>query len=404
MDSFLSKEIPWTKANVLTEVLGTLSVSARQTTRIKRFVDYYFAHEKRKDQVTLSIDELRFVFEKCQAAVLQPQAFSPPRQRKLHSRRKLKQETVLDKGERVHGDVKGNRGWIPGWLTTQASNACVDLELDSPMLVTQMMVHAVNVKASPKSMELYAKTASGEWTLIRSFLFRDRAYEGSHGQDDYSKMEMFTILGDRSTQAEVVTDDNWELHPLAGPGEVQGKSDLYYTSKHWRWKIVNANGAHYVGLNDFSLFGREPMFPAPERVQAEAHGTGVRITWSFPEDLSITHFEIVAFPGGFGFHSNGGFFERSEGTAKEYYFASLSPGVVYQFQVIAVGEDGKEGVPSEVSERVKVADWTPEIEDSLLEGLDQESEESESEAQTSTHHHPEPMLPSKPPILDPCFH
>lgn len=248
MDSLLSKEIPWTKANVLTEVLGTLSVNARQTTRIKRFVDYFFAHEKKKDRVTLSLEELRFVFEKCRAAVLQPQAFSPPRQRKLHSSRQLKDETVLGEGERVHGDVKGKRGWIPGWLTTQANNACVDLELDSPMLVTKMMIHAVNVKASPKSMELYAKNASKEWTLIRSFRFRDRTYEGSHGQDDYSKMEMFMILGDRSTQAEV-TDADWEVHPLAGPGEVEGKSDLYYTSKHWRWKILDANGAHYVGIS-----------------------------------------------------------------------------------------------------------------------------------------------------------
>eukprot|EP00210_Caulerpa_lentillifera_P004983 g4757.t1 len=393
MDSLLSKEVLWSKENVLSEILVALSPSDSLLARMTRFVDYFFAHEKEKDRDTLSREELRFVFEKCTAAINQPGAFSVSRQRKLHSSRKLKEETVIGEGERVHGSPAGTRGWISGWLTTQAHNACVDLELDTPMFVTKMMIFAVNVKASPRSMELYAKDASNTWTLVRSFEFRDRTYEGSHGQEDYSKKEMFMILGDRSNQEEML-DSDWEAHPLAGPGEAEGKCDFYMTSKYWRWKILDAHGAHYVGINDFSLYGREAVFPAPEKVQAEPHSTGAKITWSFPNKEYIDHFEIIAYPGGFGFHANGGFFESCEGNKSEYLFASLSPGVHYQFQVIAVREDSKEGTPSEVTEKIKVSNWKPEILDCSLDLVDQESDNTQPELISNTTNYSETMLPS----------
>ena len=358
------------KDRVVEILVDALNPGGRVET-LRRFVNYYFAHEKKKESLEITSAELTSIYDKAKISITQNVIANRRRIKKLYSSRNLKDETEICATHRAHGKPQGTRGWVDGWLTTYPSDAHVDLQLDSPMVVTRMMVYAVNVKASPTSMELYAKDeATNEWSLVRGFNLRRRDYEGSHGVHEYNKFEMFYVLGHASNQQEY-SKDNWEVHPLSGPGETTaGSPDHYMSSKYWRWRIVDSNGAGYVGINNFILYGREPGIPAPTNVQAEAFETGAKIRWDTVRDSSnISLFHVIAHPGSMTHHSNGSFYESCAGTESRFLFPDLCPGNSYQFQVVAVDAEGNEGIPSKASNIITVAQRTPHKKDTSFQQI-----------------------------------
>lgn len=350
------------KENIL-HALTEISSSVRRRLGLKRFVEYFFSYEKRREETYLSREGLRVLYSKWLALSQQPSIPQQPRVRKLYQAQLLRDISTICDTERTHGDTIGTKGWVRGWLTTYATDAHVDIELNTPMFVTGMIVHAVNVKASPRSMELWAKgEKKDEWMYVRGFRFRDRDYEGSHGNFDYNKQEMFYVLGQSSNQ-EAFQEDDWQWHPLAGPGRITSeKPDLYMKSKFWRWKILDSNGGGYVGINNFSLYGREATLPSPENVEAKSQGTGATISWTMDKDVEVDRFHIIAHPGGFGNYSNGSFYEECAGTQTGCIVSRLSPKVLYQFQVVAVDSQGGESMPSKVTNGVVAPEWALEDE------------------------------------------
>ena len=347
------------KDRVVEILVEALNPGGRVET-LRRFVNYYFAHEKKKERLEITPAELSSIYDKAKVSIAQNVIANRRRIKKLYSSRDLKNETEIYATHGAHGRPQGTRGWVDGWLTTYPSDAHVDLQLDSPMVVTRMMVHAVNVKASPTSMELYAKDeATNEWSLVRGFNLRRRDYEGSHGVCDYNKFEMFYVLGHASNQHEY-NEDSWEVHPLSGPGETTaGNPDHCMSSRYWRWRIVDSNGAGYVGINNFILYGRKPGLPAPTNVQAEAFETGAKIRWHTEKDNSnISLFYVIAHPGSMTHHSNGSFYETCAGKESQFLFSDLCPGNSYQFQVVAVDAEGNEGMPSKASNIITVVQRT----------------------------------------------
>ena len=353
---------PKSKETIQSAICKQLKPGCREDA-IERFLNYFYAHEKNRNLTHLTQEELEFVFEKCRAAMRQDSIVQIPRSKKFHAWRDLKDQTVICATNNTHQDHAGTHGWVEGWLTAYPKGGQVDLELEEPMFVTKFMVYAVNVKASPRSMELYAKDENDEWVFMRGFSLRDRSYEGSHGTAEFNKFEMFYVLGHGCNQ-EASEDTEWAVHPLAGPGQVMdGDPNLFMCSKYWRWKIVDSNGAGYVGINDFHLYGRKPVYPAPQNVTAVAHKTGARIRWdklkgSDDEDVKVEAFHVIAYPGGFKHQSCGGFYEVCKGKSTSYEFLNLSSETEYQFQVVAVDAEENEGMPSRASDPMMVNKWS----------------------------------------------
>jgi len=90
--------------------------------------------------------------------------------------------------------------------------------------------------------------------------------------------------------------------------------------------------------------------PSPE-------GSGAKLVWSIEADDShIDHFVVIEYPGGFGYYSFGAT-HVCKSDARELDLVELSPGVLYQFQVIAVDSEGNESIPSKATEGIQIKEW-----------------------------------------------
>ena len=323
-------------------------------------------------------------------ALRQGRTIQPPRNKKLHAACDLISRTRICATHRVYGNHVGTRGWVGGWLTTQATDGRIDLALDEPMFVTKMTMKADNKKASPRSIEISAKDEEDNWQLLRRFVCRERRFSDYYEGSPYAVWEVFYILGHASNQDDE-TKRTWEVHPFVGQGRItMGEPDFYVSSKFWRLRIINSNGSYYVGINDFHLYGRRPVFLAPKDVKAVPHSTGARVSWELSTDENaqrptVNTFRIIAYPGGFNHRSCGGFYEQCPGTSSLYDFLNLSPQTQYQFQVVALDAAGNEGIPSRASNLMTVDTWYPD-EAVDIEGMSEPTEEPE------TCEDPEPVI------------
>ena len=369
--------------DVVAAICAELNPGSREQS-VRRFVKYFYTHEKNRNRSFLTQQEVQFVLEKCLTALRQGRTIQLPRNKKLHAGCDLRSRTKICAKHRVHGSPVGTRGWVRGWLTARPTDSRIDLELDEPMFVTKMMMCGTNTKASPRNIELYAKDENDQWQLVRQFVCRERRFIGYREDGSFmsrTTAELFYILGHANNQNDEAKR-TWEVHPLVGQGRItMGEPDFYVSSKFWRLRIVNSHGSHYVGINDFRLYGRRPVFLAPKDVKAVPHSTGARVSWELSIDENaqrptVDTFQIIAYPGGFNHRSCGGFYEQCPGTSSFYDFLNLSPETQYQFQVVAFDAAGNEGIPSRASNPMTVDTWHLD-EDAAIQGISESMEEPE---------------------------
>eukprot|EP00960_Hanusia_phi_P072768 767874-Hanusia_phi.AAC.1 len=283
-------------------------------------------------------------------------------------------------GEGCHVQFSGQRGWISGWLTC-CPPAHVVIDLGAPFLVTKVSIYNTNILASPRTMELwYRQSQEDDWTfayLLQRAQCNRLGLEVPGNTDandnESSSMESFYFLGhcisDKSPVWKLGSSDReldeQETRVMANRGVVlQGLGDVH-VARWWMLKFLDTNGSHYIGTNNFTIFGKEDPLPAPTDVQAvvvtDNGKSKLRVSWQY-EDLpsaAVSAFKVVAFPHSVGLGAGG--FEQIVSPAERFLsFPNLKEDTPYVFVVFAVDAKEEEGVPSTASSPVSIQSegWT----------------------------------------------
>lgn len=313
-----------------------------------------FLHETfiADDNGVFSGDEIRELHNKLVAAANQKKIKKPVHISNVFEQSRIegKYFKVVDHINALH-DYRGIVGWPTGTMQFHPDSS-VDLEFDDEVFLTKVHITTRNPRTSPKGIGLYVEDEVEGWKLVHTLQNRPKTFLKHEPRLDYEKYESFYLFGDAAGNSNPRLAE-WEAHPLTSPGAVISSPERCHVAKRWRIRFIGQSEEEIIELYDVWFFGMfsSEVPPAPQNVAVTSEMRSAHISWDPPtraaeEDIEITKYLVLAYPGGSGSSLKGCLYEECLGTSTELSFPGLAPKAGYSFQVVAIGPEDQRGIPS----------------------------------------------------------
>lgn len=333
-----------------------------------------FLHETfiADDNGVFSGDEIGQLHDKLIAAANQKKIRKPIHEKFSfqHLRIDGRRFEVVDHINALH-DYRGIVGWPTGTMQFHPDSS-VDLEFDEDVFLTKVRISTRNPKNSPQSIGLYVEDESEGWKLAHTLQNRPKTFLKNAPRLDYEKYESFYLFGDAHGNTDSEWTE-WEEHPLTSPGVVVSSPEKCHVAKKWQIRFMGLSRGEFIELYDVWFYGTfvSEVPPPPQNIAVTSEIRSAHISWDPPaqetgEEMDITKYIVLAYPGGSGSSLKGCLYEECPGTSTELNFLGLAPKAGYSFQVIAVGSDDENGIPSAATPFHSIlGDWEYVLDDDV---------------------------------------